>query len=475
MKRNVNVGVMGHVDSGKTTICKWLSDVASTACFDKSPQSQQRGTTLDLGFSKIDLSDDLQATLVDCPGHASLFRMVVGAANIIDIVLLIVDAVKGVQAQTAECLVLAEMICDDVIICVNKVDSNDGFNAQKLTRQLAKTRFKTSPILTVSAKMNKNKEALLACIKQLALSHGSNRNVTAPFIMAIDHGFTIKGQQGSILTGTILQGSVSIGDMITLDITNKPAKVKSMQSFKIPIVQAVAGDRIGIACDIGAVKVERSLAFKSKEMPIKMSLCFLMSCTKVSYFKERLKSNQKLHISILHETVLCKRVIFAKCNGNQEYEWVDHLDDLCDQTIFAVVELESKIPIPFGLKCVATKMDMSLDSKQCRLAFYGTIVEPHLDLATFNLFKPKQRHATVERVVDANRAIGQGLVRKGEGLLNKFIGWTIVTDSTINGKIVSPFGTTGKFNLSINNVKVGDKLTIIFKKYPLKPGKPCLQ
>lgn len=86
---NVNVGVLGHVDSGKTSLAKSISTVSSTASFDKNPQSQERGITIDLGFSsfivdmpnhlKSDSSNEkLQFTLVDCPGHASLIRTIIG-------------------------------------------------------------------------------------------------------------------------------------------------------------------------------------------------------------------------------------------------------------------------------------------------------------------------------------------------------------------------------------------------------------
>ena len=86
---NFNVGVLGHVDSGKTSLSKALSTTASTASFDKNPQSKERGITLDLGFSsfQVDLPSHLtnegeggvvQYTLVDCPGHASLIKTIIG-------------------------------------------------------------------------------------------------------------------------------------------------------------------------------------------------------------------------------------------------------------------------------------------------------------------------------------------------------------------------------------------------------------
>ncbi|KAH3795550.1 hypothetical protein DPMN_149104 [Dreissena polymorpha] len=89
---NFNVGILGHVDSGKTSLSKALSTTASTACFDKNPQSKERGITLDLGFSSFQLdvpthlsqhaeSGVVQYTLVDCPGHASLIKTIIGGES----------------------------------------------------------------------------------------------------------------------------------------------------------------------------------------------------------------------------------------------------------------------------------------------------------------------------------------------------------------------------------------------------------
>lgn len=86
---NLNIGILGHVDSGKTSLAKSLSSTSSTACFDKNPQSQERGITIDLGFSSLSVDfpkrsklptnyDKLQYTFVDCPGHASLIRTIIG-------------------------------------------------------------------------------------------------------------------------------------------------------------------------------------------------------------------------------------------------------------------------------------------------------------------------------------------------------------------------------------------------------------
>jgi selenocysteine-specific elongation factor len=129
---NFNLGILGHVDSGKTSLSKALSTVASTACFDKNPQSKERGITLDLGFSSFKVEspehintkgfEEIQYTLVDCPGHASLIRTIIGGAQIIDMMVLVIDIVKGIQTQTAECLIIGEITCDKLMIVLNKLD-----------------------------------------------------------------------------------------------------------------------------------------------------------------------------------------------------------------------------------------------------------------------------------------------------------------------------------------------------------------
>ena len=137
---NVNVGILGHVDSGKTSLAKALSTMASTAAFDKNPQSKERGITLDLGFSAFCLPppdhmreayDVIQFTLVDCPGHASLIRTIIGGAQIIDMMLLVVDVTKGIQTQTAECLVIGDITNDHMVVVLNKVDLIPGTEAQR--------------------------------------------------------------------------------------------------------------------------------------------------------------------------------------------------------------------------------------------------------------------------------------------------------------------------------------------------------
>jgi selenocysteine-specific elongation factor len=100
---------MGHIDSGKTSLCKVLTSIASTASLDKNPQSKERGITIDLGFSALYThipqhlmgnippnKKYIQYTLVDCPGHASLMKTIIASSKIIDMLILVIDVTKGI-------------------------------------------------------------------------------------------------------------------------------------------------------------------------------------------------------------------------------------------------------------------------------------------------------------------------------------------------------------------------------------------
>ncbi len=103
--------------------------------------------------------DLLQVTLVDCPGHASLIRTIIGGAQIIDMVLLVIDANKGIQTQTAECLVIAEMTTKNLVVVLNKIDLFPPEEREerlenvksKIRNALRKTRFRDAPMVGISA------------------------------------------------------------------------------------------------------------------------------------------------------------------------------------------------------------------------------------------------------------------------------------------------------------------------------------
>lgn len=172
----------------------WLTG-CSTAALDKNPQSQERGITLDLQFSAVETPNFL-FTLTDCPGHASLIRTIMGGnmvcwvllpnsgAQIIDMALMVIDVQKGIQTQTAEGLVIAQITVDEMVVVLNKIDAFPvEVREQKIARVQAglkkafsTTKFASAAMIPYSAKvrtsskkkvlMSRNKWAKMLWLKR---------------------------------------------------------------------------------------------------------------------------------------------------------------------------------------------------------------------------------------------------------------------------------------------------------------------
>jgi selenocysteine-specific elongation factor len=361
---NINVGVLGHVDSGKTSLVKALSTLLSTAALDKSTQSRQRGMTLDLGFSCFfidlphhireklpndQLHQQVQITLVDCPGHASLIRTIIGGAQIIDLVLLVVDAVKGWQAQTTECLVLAELCSPHLVVALNKIDAfPENERDQKVEEarshvreRLQRTRFASlrTPMIGVSACVGGEKVAAIIEMgnhnkdihneNNISLQNSQNCSInkkhdtinidqlimtlkeelpvpqriqSGAFYFAIDHCFPIRGR-GTVITGTCLSGSLAVNDVIEFPTLALDRKVKSMQMFKRQVRSISQGDRAGICVsNFDATLLERGIAAAPGAVQLWKGAIAIVR--KVQYYPGKLLGNSKFHISVGHTTVM---------------------------------------------------------------------------------------------------------------------------------------------------------------------------
>ncbi|CAB9518750.1 Elongation factor Tu (Fragment) [Seminavis robusta] len=344
---NVNVGVLGHVDSGKTSLVKTLSTMLSTAALDKSKQSRQRGMTLDLGFScfiqdlpphlkeSFPTKEKLQITLVDCPGHASLIRTIIGGAQIIDMVLLVVDAFKGWQAQTTECLVLALLTSRHIVVALNKVDlfapeeRDDLIEKAKnsVRKRLQGTRFADAPLIGVSACVGGEKVAASdGETSHLQMAHENfnidklidllrselpqpKRSSTGPFSFSVDHCFPIRGR-GTVLTGTVLNGSASVNEMLEFPALGLERKIKSIQMFKRQVQSIMQGDRAGICVsNLDAKLLERGIAASPGAIQLwKRGIALVR---KVSYFPGNLPCGSKFHVSVGHATVMATVTFFG--------------------------------------------------------------------------------------------------------------------------------------------------------------------
>lgn len=194
-----------------------------------------------------------------------MIRTIIGGAQIIDMVLLVVDAFKGWQAQTTECLVLAELTSRHLVVALNKIDlfepqeKEAGLeDAKKAVRQrLSNTRFVNAPLIGVSAYVGGEKVAASeAEANNTHISYESqniselidvlcnklprpHRQKQGPFSFSVDHCFPIRGR-GTVLTGTALNGSVGVNDMLEFPALGLERKVRFLEVASHRKVQVIS-------------------------------------------------------------------------------------------------------------------------------------------------------------------------------------------------------------------------------------------
>lgn len=475
---NFNIGIFGHVDSGKTSLARALSTVASTAAFDAHPQSRERGITLDLGFSSFVLPldadrppelrswNEAQITVVDCPGHASLIRTVIGGAQIIDLVLLVVDAVKGVQTQTAECLLLAEITRPGrMIVVFNKVDLLPETTRPALLDKLEKrfrktlesTSFRDAPFVRVSAAPAADPaspalflDELFSALKKYV--YLPSRSAEGKFLLAADHCFPIRGQ-GTVVTGTVLSGSIKTGATVRIPALGESRKVKTMQMFKRPVDYAMQGDRVALCLtQLEAKQFERGLV--CDDDAVLTVYAAVVSFHRIAYFKGKLAAKSRFHISIGHETVMASCTFFrslvndAAFSFDAEYEHLDEVDE--GMECFALLTFDRSVICPPSSLYIASRLDADIHANSCRLAFHGRLVHPFVDkdyvhssLAALKVFKMRRRVGQIDRLVDERTIVAHSLFKK-ETALEPFVNMKVSLSSGEAGHIEGGFGQSGK-------------------------------
>lgn len=236
------IGTAGHVDHGKTTLVHRLTGVQ----LDRLPEEQERGITIQLGFTAAEL-DGQRVAFIDVPGHERLVRTMVAGAAGIDAVLLCVSALDGVMPQTIEHV----GICDALgvkqgVVALTQCDRVDA-ELLELARAdvedlVAGTFLANAPIVAVSSVSGEGIEALTA---ELAALRPTVRKSDGLFRLPIDRSFQRPGF-GTVVSGTVWSGSVRDGARVFLLPGPTEARVRGLQVHGVDRPQAVAGERLAL-------------------------------------------------------------------------------------------------------------------------------------------------------------------------------------------------------------------------------------
>jgi selenocysteine-specific elongation factor len=244
MKRIV-IGTAGHIDHGKTTLIRALTGIDC----DRLKEEKERGITTELGFAHYKFGDDLEAGIVDVPGHEKFVRHMVAGAWGIDMVLLVVAADEGVMPQTREHLDICEILgLRKGIVAITKKDLVDDDMLELVKEDIEDTlkgrALGGSPIVAVSSSTGENIDLLRELIVKAAMEI-HDRSKEGIFRLPVDRVFTIRGL-GTIITGTCISGSIRIGDEIEIYPTHTRAKVRNIQTYHEDAEQAMAGQRVAL-------------------------------------------------------------------------------------------------------------------------------------------------------------------------------------------------------------------------------------
>ncbi|WP_018132082.1 selenocysteine-specific translation elongation factor [Effusibacillus pohliae] len=251
--RFIIVGTAGHIDHGKTTLVKALTGLDT----DTHKEEKERGISIDIGFAPLTLPDGKRIGVIDVPGHERFIKnMLVGAAGI-DLILLVIDANEGIMPQTREHLHIVEMLhVQKGIVVLTKIDTVDdewlALVTEEVREGLQGTVLADAPIVPVSAYTGQGIDQLRGLIAEVA-KEIQPREVNAPFRMPVDRVFSVPGF-GTVVTGTILAGSVTVGDAVEIQPSGEQVRVRSIQVHGVVTQKAQAGQRTAL----NLVGVERS-------------------------------------------------------------------------------------------------------------------------------------------------------------------------------------------------------------------------
>jgi selenocysteine-specific elongation factor len=260
------VGTAGHVDHGKSALVRALTGTEP----DRWEEERRRGMTIDLGFARLRFDDGVEAGIVDVPGHERFVHNMLAGATGMDVLLLVVAANEGPRAQTFEHLAILSLLAVPTTIVVltktDLVDANElAAVRDDVQRAVAGTVAADAPIVTVSALTGAGLDELRAQI-YAALAGLPPRAEHAPAYLPVDRAFTVTGH-GTIVTGTLMQGSIAVDDVLVVRPGDIEARVRSLEVFGEGRLRVDAGSRV--AANLGGISlqaIERGRALVAPEI-----------------------------------------------------------------------------------------------------------------------------------------------------------------------------------------------------------------
>ena len=239
------IGTAGHVDHGKSTLVKALTGIDP----DRLPQEKEREMTIDLGFAWLTLPSGREVSIVDVPGHERFIKNMLAGVGGIDLAMLVVAADESVMPQTREHLVILDILqVKRGLVVVTKADLVDEELLELVKAEVedvvAGTVLQGSPMVAVSAYSGRGLDELRVQIDIMLDSTEVRKDLGRPRL-PVDRRFTVAGF-GTVVTGTLIDGSLSVGQEVEMVLTGERGRIRGLQSHKKKVDRADPGVRLAV-------------------------------------------------------------------------------------------------------------------------------------------------------------------------------------------------------------------------------------
>lgn len=310
--KNIIIGTAGHVDHGKTALIRALTGIET----DRIKEEKKRGITIELGFAYLDLPNGEKAGIIDVPGHEKFVKNMLAGAGGIDLALLVVAADEGFMPQTREHLgILSLLNIPEGLIVVTKKDMVDEdwleVVCEDIREEVKGTFLESAPILTVSSYTGEGIEDLRQAIFALIDQSSQIKNPNTPFRIPVDRVFSIEGF-GTVITGTLIEGQMSVGDLVTIYPKGLQTKIRNLQVHSHDVTTAYAGQRVAVNLaglkktdlEKGDVVAQSDSMHTTMMLDVKLSI--LKNCNRDIF------NGTRLHLYHGARDILCKCILMDR-------------------------------------------------------------------------------------------------------------------------------------------------------------------
>lgn len=331
------IGIAGHINHGKTTLTKALTNVDT----DHLKEEKERNMSIELGYAPFMIKEGYHVTIIDVPGHERFIKKMIAGVNSIDLIIMVVAADEGIMPQTKEHMEIVSLLgIEQAIIVITKVDLVDIKQIRNVEKDIHNyvkgTTFEKAEVIYVDGVSKLGiSELKKAILKKLDVCQLKNEK--GYLRIPIDKVSTLKGY-GKVLRGTVVEGVITSGEEITILPDGFKAKVRQLQSHNCVINKAVPGQRVGISIS-GTKKLNLKRGqIVSNGNHFVVSNCFDAKIRTTRLMTLPLKQRSQIKLYIGTSEVLGKIVFFDR----------NTLENLSNIEVYCQIRLDYPVVLKTG-------------------------------------------------------------------------------------------------------------------------------